>query len=300
MSGIENRDQDLVLSYLDTLQLERKLSDKTIQAYRTDLVIFFKLRKNGYNCLDELTRLDIENFIACDFSSGSGMSTVCRRLSSISGFFRWLFANGFIVQDPTLGIKKPNRIRSLPQIMSENDVESLLSTPDTNSSLGCRDRAFLELLYATGIRVSEACQVDRNALDLRAGFIRVMGKGNRERIVPLGESACYWLEIYLKKFRYLFPGSINRVIFPGRYGEYISRQAAWHRVKIIGNRAGIQCNISPHILRHAFATHLVNNGADLRAVQLLLGHKDLSTTQIYTHVARARMKMLHSMYHPRG
>ena len=290
----------LLIEYLDALQLENNLSDTTIGAYRTDLEIFLKEIIKTNSKLTKIVRGDLERFITFEFLNGHSASTVCRRISTISGFFRWMVSTGILDKNPTKGLKKPRFPRPLPQILSENDVELLLSTPDTTTMLGSRDRAFLELIYATGLRVSEACRLNKNTLSLTAGFVRVFGKGQKERIVPLGENCCYWMAKYLLEFRNFVPEPSGNVVFPGKFGSYMSRQAAWYRIKAIGLDAGIGIAISPHTLRHAFATHLVNNGADLRAVQLLLGHKDLSTTQIYTHVARIRLKTLHSLHHPRG
>jgi len=223
-------------------------------------------------------------------------------LSSIRRFYRYLIREGRIKDDPSARVDMPKLGRPLPKSLTESEVERLLNAPDISSPLGQRDRAMMEVLYSSGLRVSELVRLRMDEINLRQGVLRVIGKGNRERLVPLGEEAQSWLEQYMKTARVelLGPRRVSDYVFPTRRSDHMSRQSFWHAIKRYARLAEIKSPLSPHTLRHAFATHLLNHGADLRAVQMLLGHSDLSTTQIYTHVARERLKELHGKHHPRG
>jgi integrase/recombinase XerD len=227
--------------------------------------------------------------------------STARLLSCLRGFYRHALRQNLIAQDPTLDIALPKMGRPLPKALSEADVEALLAAPDVEDSLGLRDRCMLEVLYACGLRVSELTGLRLDQLNLRQGVVRVTGKGSKERLVPLGEEALSWIERYLREGRaVLLSGQAGDIVFPSRRGTEMTRQTFWHRIKLHASQAGIRGTLSPHTMRHAFATHLLNHGADLRVVQMLLGHSDLSTTQIYTHVARQRLRDLHASHHPRG
>ncbi|MGH8161243.1 MAG: site-specific tyrosine recombinase XerD, partial [Gammaproteobacteria bacterium] len=227
--------------------------------------------------------------------------TIARRLAAIRAFYRYFALRGEIREDPAAELEAPHLPRSLPHGLSESDVEALLAAPDTTGERGLRDRAMLELLYATGLRVSELVTLRLDQLNLRQGAVRVVGKGGSERIVPIGEEARDWLERYLERARAgLLHGRRLDTVFPGTRGAHLTRQAFWSLIRRHAQKAGIDGGISPHRLRHAFATHLLDHGADLRAVQMLLGHRDVTTTQIYTYVARERLKALHAAHHPRG
>jgi integrase/recombinase XerD len=232
---------------------------------------------------------------------GGSPRSAARALSCLRGYYRYLLREGHRDDDPTLDLDSPRLGRPLPKTLSEEEVEALLAAPDTETALGVRDRCMLEVLYACGLRVSELTSLTLSELSLNQGVLRVLGKGGKERLVPIGEEALGWLADYLQGARRELLGEIaSEALFPGRGGRAMTRQTFWHRIKAHSRTAGITRPLSPHVLRHAFATHLVNHGADLRVVQLLLGHSDLSTTQIYTHVARTRLRDLHEKHHPRG
>ena len=287
-------------TYLDALFLERGLSETTLRAYRVDLESVGKYAKSIDKTLDSLTDADINGLIGAFFSSGLKITSIQRKLSALHGFYKFQIRHGRRDDDPMARIQRPSKGRPLPKTLSETDVSRLLEASDTSTTIGLRDRAMLEVLYASGLRVSELCGLERNNINLEQGVVRVLGKGNKERLVPLGDAARDWLTRYLLEARPELPDPRGPSIFPGRTGRAMTRQAFWHRLKWIARAAGVTVDLSPHTLRHAFATHLVNHGADLRVVQLLLGHEDLSTTQIYTHVARERLKQLHAAHHPRG
>ena len=234
--------------------------------------------------------------------AGLTARSTARTLSSVRSFYRYLLRENKVVIDPTLQIDNPKMGRKLPDTLSEQEVEQLLEAPDVETPLGLRDRTMLEFLYAAGLRVSELVNLKITEINLRQGVLRVTGKGSKERLVPIGEEALRWLNGFVKDSRpSLLKGvTASDVVFPSNRGGCMTRQAFWYRVKLHAQTAGIRTHLSPHTLRHAFATHLLNHGADLRVVQLLLGHSDLSTTQIYTHVAKHRLKSLHKQHHPRG
>jgi len=243
----------------------------------------------------------ILDHLAWRLDQGYKPRSTARFLSGLRGFFRYLLREKLIAVDPTLQVEMPQLGRPLPKSLSEADVEALLQAPDLGEAIGQRDRAMLEVLYACGLRVTELVSLTLDQVNLRQGVLRVMGKGSKERLVPMGEEAVVWLERYLRGGRAeLLNGRPSDVLFPSLRGEQMTRQTFWHRIKHQAQVAGIDKSLSPHTLRHAFATHLLNHGADLRVVQMLLGHSDLSTTQIYTHVAKARLQQLHAQHHPRG
>lgn len=286
--------------YLDALYLERGLSETTLSAYRVDLVGADAFAAERGQRLSDLSDADIQEYIGQLFATGRQTSSIQRRLSALHGYFKYLVRTGQRSDDPMARVTRPSKGQMLPKTLSEAEVTRLLDAPDVDSTLGLRDRAMLEVLYASGLRVSELCGLLRSQMSLEQGVVRVIGKGSKERLVPLGDAARHWLEAYLKRARPEFADPAGPAVFPGRTGRPMTRQTFWHRLKQLAVKADIQKDLSPHTLRHAFATHLVNHGADLRVVQLLLGHEDLSTTQIYTYVARERLKQLHSQHHPRA
>ncbi|MEW6446204.1 MAG: site-specific tyrosine recombinase XerD [Pseudomonadota bacterium] len=299
---IPDAEQALLKSVLDQLWLEQGLSRHTLSAYETDLRMFAAwLAKQGSR-LAEVDRAAIMRYMAERLSAGQAPRSMARLLSALRRVFGWLCAHGEIVPDPTLDIPPPRLGRPLPKSLGEADVAALLSAPEIDTPLGLRDRAMLETMYATGLRVSELVALGRAQISLSAGVLRVLGKGRKERLTPLGAEAIHWIERYLAEARpdLLEGRSETDALFVTRRGEGMTRQMFWTLIKRYAIRAGISVPLSPHTLRHAFATHLLNHGADLRVVQMLLGHSDLSTTQIYTHVARARLKALHHEHHPRG
>lgn len=286
-------------AFLDELWLQRGLKPNTLAAYRRDLTGLTEWL--GSKSLLAVSVEDLLRFLAERHDRGYKATSSARMLSSLKGFYRFASGRGMVPEDPTQRLQHPRMGRYLPSILSENDVEKLLQAPDVSTPLGLRDRTMLELLYATGLRVSELVGLELTALNLRQGVVRVIGKGGRERLVPVGEEALSWLETYLQQGRSeLLNRNAPDVLFPSRRGQQMTRQTFWHAIKRYTEQAELGKTISPHTLRHAFATHLLNHGADLRAVQMMLGHADLSTTQIYTHIAQSRLKALHESHHPRG
>lgn len=301
MTKIEIKNQELIDQFLDALWLEKGVSQNTLDAYRTDLVIFANwLEKTHQISLSDARRSDILENLAYRLQQGTKARSTSRLLSCLRGLYRYLVRENKVEEDPTLQIENPKQGRPLPDTLSEDDVEALLNAPDKEQALGQRDRTMLEVLYACGLRVSELVNLEINQINLRQGVIRLFGKGNKERLVPMGEQALDQLEIYFKEVRPLLLKDPSEVVFPSNRGTKMTRQTFWHRIKKYAAQAGIEKHLSPHTLRHAFASHLVNNGADLRVVQLLLGHSDLSTTQIYTHIAQQRLQKMHQQHHPRA
>ena len=287
--------------FLDAIWMERGLSVNTLDAYRADIMALKRWLAKRDVSLIYATRADLLAFIAWRAKEGAKPRSTARQLSSFRRFYRFLLRETVIGEDPTLKIEMPKIGRSLPRSLSEEEVESLLGAPDTRDPLGHRDRTMLEVLYATGLRVTELISLRQSEINLNQGVLRVSGKAERERLIPLGDEAQNWLRDFLDGPRVeILLERQTDYLFPTRRGDRMTRQAFWHIIKRYSKKAEIGGKLSPHTLRHAFATHLLNNGADLRVVQMLLGHSDLSTTQIYTHVARARMKELHSQHHPRG
>ncbi|MEC7139508.1 MAG: site-specific tyrosine recombinase XerD [Pseudomonadota bacterium] len=288
--------------YLDALWLQRGLSENTLAAYRRDLAQTeqWLINNKRSNRLIDASADDLGDFNATRSEQGLARRSAARWLSSVRGFYRYFLREQRLQEDPTQHLEHPKQARELPRSLGASDVENLLAAPDIETTIGLRDRAMLELLYASGLRVSELIALQLVSVNLRQGVVRVVGKGNKERLVPVGETALDWLQRYLREARQELLPAGGSVLFPSRRGRTMTRQTFWHAIKRYALAAGIQKDISPHTLRHAFATHLVDNGADLRAVQMMLGHSDLSTTQIYTHVAQQRLQSLLREHHPRG
>ena len=288
--------------FLDALWMERGLSRNTLAAYRRDLMGFARWLAEHRQCLMMAAqRGDLLAYLADRVAAGAKPRTTARLLSSLRRFYQQAVREGDLQEDPSDRIEAPHVGRSLPTALTEADVESLINAPGVDTSLGLRDRAMLELLYATGLRVSELVELRVLQVNLRQGVVRTLGKGSKERLVPMGEVAAEWLERYQHTARpELLKGRECEQLFVTQRGAGMTRQAFWYLIKKHAQGAGIMKSLSPHTLRHSFATHLLNHGADLRVVQMLLGHSDLSTTQIYTHVARERLKGLHAQHHPRG
>ncbi len=293
LNGAEN---PLVDAFCDALWLEDGLAKNTLASYRRDLGQLGLFLKSIP--LEKAREQDLFGFLA---SRKGKSSSAARMLSTLKRFYGWCLRERHVKADPTLKLDPPKRVQRFPKTLSEADVEALLAAPDANTPLGMRDRTMLEVLYAAGLRVSELISLKVFEVDIGAGVVRVLGKGSKVRLVPLGEEAVDWVRRYLKEFRIkiLKKRSSDQLFITGR-GAGMSRQAFWQNIKRYGRRAVPGKHFSPHVLRHAFATHLINHGADLRVVQMLLGHADISTTQIYTHVARERLKALHAKHHPRG
>ena len=300
-SASVQRSEELVDRFLDAIWMERGLSQNTLGAYRADLMTLGRSLAEQDKPIDLADKADLLAFIAKRVESGAKPRSTARQLSSFRRFFRYIMREGLRDTDPTADIEMPRIGRSLPQTLSEEEVDALLSAPNTDEPLGHRDRAMLELLYATGLRVSELINIQQSQINFNEGVLRIVGKGDRERLIPLGEESQRWIRDFIDgpRMEILLERQTD-YLFPTRRGDRMTRQAFWHIIKRYAAKAGIRKKLSPHSLRHAFATHLLNRGADLRVVQLLLGHSDLSTTQIYTHVARERLKDLHSEHHPRG
>jgi len=298
--GIAITNAELIDVFCDQLWLRDGLAATSLASYRRDLVAWS--RWLGTRGLLTATRTDVEAWLAAQFEAKAKASSVARRLSAVKRFYRLQVERDGIGEDPTLRVRAPRKARRLPKLLSEAQVEALLAAPDVATALGLRDRTMLETLYATGLRVSELVGLKLAQVSLDVGVVRVLGKGSKERLVPLGDEAAAWIERYRKEVRpeLAGPARNDHLFLTARHGP-LTRQAFWALVKRHALRAGLSpAALSPHVLRHAFATHLLNHGADLRVVQLLLGHADITTTTIYTHVARERLKALHALHHPRG
>lgn len=294
---------DLLDEFCDALWLEDGLSRNTLESYRRDLHKFAEwLNIQHGKPVAEASHADIQGFLAHLFTDESAKaSSTSRAISSLKRLFRYLLRQNKILIDPTLQIATPKLPRILPKTLTEADVELLLNAPDVGTPLGMRDRTMFEVLYATGLRVTELVGLSIAQVSLDMGVVRVMGKGSKERLVPLGEEALDWLQKYITGMRpILLSGKLSDALFVTQRGGAMTRQMFWYLIKRHARQGGLNKPLSPHTLRHAFATHLLNHGADLRVVQMLLGHSDISTTQIYTHVARERLKSLHAKHHPRG
>lgn len=294
-------DEQCIEAFLDALWMERGLSDLTLAAYRSDLGGFARwLTGRDANLLSAGRGLVLE-YLAGRAQSGARPRSTARLLSALRRFYRYQVREGRVPSDPTALVESPKLGRPLPGALSEAEVEALLAAPNADEPIGLRDRAMLELLYAAGLRVSELVGLKLDQLNARQGVVRTFGKGSKERLVPVGDEALASIGEYLSRGRpALLAGRTSPHLFVTQLGDGMTRQAFWYRIKHYARLAGISRKLSPHTLRHSFATHLLNHGADLRVVQLLLGHSDLSTTQIYTHVARQRLRDLHSKHHPRG
>ena len=294
--------QALIDRFLDDFWSERGVSRNTLASYERDLRLLCHWLDERGSALEQAGRGELLEYLASRVREGAKSATTARLLSSVRRFYRWQVRENRRKDDPTAQIEAPKQGRHLPNTLSEAEVDALLQAPDTEHPLGLRDRAMLELLYATGLRVSELVGIRLGELSLQHGVIRITGKGNKERLVPMGEEAHDWLQTYLRDARpVLMQGKgITEDVFVTNRGSGMTRQMFWVMIQRYAGAAGIIRSISPHTLRHAFATHLLNHGADLRVVQMLLGHSDLSTTQIYTHVAQARLQDVHRQHHPRG
>lgn len=294
-------DEAIIESFLDTMWMERGLTENTLTAYRFDLQGTAQWLVRHKKTLMTAQRADLLALLAARVREGVRARTTARLLSVLKRFYQYQVREGRLVEDPSLLVDAPRLPKSLPKSLTENEVEALLAAPPLDDMLGLRDRTLLEVLYATGLRVSELVGLRCNQVNLRQGVVRITGKGAKERLVPVGEVALDWITRYMEQARpELVRSHPSDILFPTRRGKVMTRQAFWQLVKRYAIHAGILHEPSPHTLRHAFATHLLNHGADLRVVQMLLGHASISTTQIYTHVARERLKILHAKHHPRG
>ena len=292
----------LIDLFLNEYWIEKGLSENTVQSYRLDLTALCDwLDKNDLS-LETLDAVDLQAFLGERLEKGYKATSTARMLSAIRKLFQYLYREKYRVDDPSAVLSSPKLPSRLPKYLTEQQVSDLLNTPDVDVPLELRDKAMLELLYATGLRVTELVSLTIENMSVQQGVVRVIGKGNKERIVPMGKEAAYWVRQFMLYGRpVLLNGQSSDVVFPSQRAQQMTRQTFWHRVKHYAILADIDSDaLSPHVLRHAFATHLVNHGADLRVVQMLLGHTDLSTTQIYTHVAKERLKRLHERFHPRG
>lgn len=292
----------IIEHFLNDVWLEENLADNTIHAYRFDLQFFSQWVAKQHLSLIRLDKVDLQTFLGELYQQGYQATTVARMLSALRKFFRYLYQENYRTDDPTALLSSPKLPSNLPKSLSEKQVTELLHAPNPDDPIELRDKAMMELLYASGLRVTELVSLTLENINLEQGVVRVVGKGSKERIVPMGEDAVYWLKQFMAFSRpFLLGENQHSVLFPSRLGKKMTRQTFWHRIKHYAILAHIERELlSPHTLRHAFATHLVNHGADLRVVQMLLGHSDLSTTQIYTHVAKERLKLLHEKYHPRS
>lgn len=296
------QDSELTDQFLDALWIERNLAQNTLSSYRQDLQTLTGWLAHHQLTLLSLSALDLQQFLAERVEGGYKATSSARLLSCMRRMFQYLYREKLRLDDPSAMLAAPKLPQRLPKDLSEAQIERLLQAPNSDVPLELRDKAMLELLYATGLRVTELVGLTMSDMSLRQGVVRVIGKGNKERLVPLGEEAVYWIEHYLEHGRpWLLNGQTLDVVFPSNRAQQMTRQTFWHRIKHYATLAGIDSEkLSPHVLRHAFATHLLNHGADLRVVQMLLGHSDLSTTQIYTHVATERLRLLHKQHHPRA
>ena len=300
-AAVSAESEALIDKFIDAIWMERGLSKNTLGAYRADLMALARWLPSIGSAVESASKADLLAFIAHRVENGAKPRSTARQLSSYRRYYRYLAREKLIETDPTVDIEMPRIGRSLPKSLSEAEVEALLSAPAVDDPLGHRDRTMLELLYATGVRVSELINLKLGQINLNQGVLRIVGKGDRERLIPLGDESQRWLREFIDGPRVeILLERQTDYVFPTRRGDRMTRQAFWHIIKRYAQKAGVGRKMSPHTLRHAFATHLLNNGADLRVVQLLLGHSDLSTTQIYTHVARERLKDLHARHHPRG
>ncbi|HDM8434298.1 TPA: site-specific tyrosine recombinase XerD [Yersinia enterocolitica] len=299
---MQQQNNPLIEQFLDALWLERNLAENTLASYRLDLHALSGWLEHHSSDLLRAGSQDLQSFLAERIEGGYKATSSARLLSAMRRLFQYLYREKLREDDPTALLSSPKLPQRLPKDLSEAQVDALLNSPNVDIPLELRDKAMLEVLYATGLRVSELVGLTISDVSLRQGVVRVIGKGNKERLVPLGEEAVYWIENYMEHGRpWLINGQSLDVLFPSNRSQQMTRQTFWHRIKHYAILAGIDSErLSPHVLRHAFATHLLNHGADLRVVQMLLGHSDLSTTQIYTHVATERLKLLHQQHHPRA
>ncbi len=299
MLTVHSMKTELLEKFITFLAVEKGLARNTLDSYERDLrkyLGFIKTKKP-----DDISASDVKSFLIWLSSTGIAAPSIARCLAALRGFHKYLMTDGFSKKDPTINLETPRGWKRLPKTLSGAGVEALLKQPDPATPIGIRDKAMLELLYATGLRVSELVGLKTKDINLERGFLIVIGKGSKERAVPLGDMAVYFVQTYLDRGRsVLLKGWDSDHLFISSRHRRITRQMFWERVKHYARRAGIEQGVSPHTLRHSFATHLLDNGADLRAVQAMLGHSDISTTQIYTHISRERLRKIHEKYHPRG
>ncbi|KFZ31721.1 hypothetical protein IDSA_03255 [Pseudidiomarina salinarum] len=292
---------EIISGFLDRLWLKQGVSKNTSAAYQNDLRSFqdYLTRQKSSDLL-AVTAGDLEDYLLWRRQQGLSPRSTARALSALKKFYQYARTENLCASDPTARLLRPKQPQAIPHSLSESEVNALLEAPDTEDPIHLRDRAMLEVLYATGLRVTELVHLTMSQVSLQQELVRVVGKGNKERLVPLGEEAMDWLQRYLREARRAIHQQPGDWVFVTRRGGPLTRQAFWHRIKFYAGQADIRSHLSPHTLRHAFATHLLNHGADLRVLQMLLGHSDLSTTQIYTHVARERLQQLHATHHPRA
>jgi integrase/recombinase XerD len=291
-----------VAAYLRHLEVERRMAANTLEAYRRDLERLSRFAAAEGRAIAHLTRADLEAFIRDVMASGLSPTSSARVVAAVRGFYRFLRVTGQVDVNPALELRAPRLMATLPRFLSFDDVDRLIAAPDTSTPKGLRDRALIEVLYATGLRVSELVGLRLTDVRLDEGYVQCLGKGRKERIVPLGDAAMHWVRRYVAEGR---PALSRRRDSPwlfvnARGGQRLSRLGCWKVLKDLGRRAGVRAHLSPHVLRHSFATHLLERGADLRAIQVMLGHADLSTTQVYTHVLEARLRQLYDRFHPRA
>lgn len=300
MSDLSAQNRDCIDAYIDATWVEKGLSQNSLDSYRADLAKLALFAEAQSLLLTQLGAAELNRYFDGCLARGLGHRSLARYLSCFKGFFQYLYREQRIDQDPSCHLQAPKLGRSLPKSLTEDDIEALLAAPELDDPIQARDLAMMELLYACGLRVSELVGLQLSQINLRQGVVLITGKGGKERLVPMGEQALDCLAEYIQRTRPLLLKAASDVCFPSKRGTQMTRQTFWHRIKYYAQVAGIEKDLSPHVLRHAFATHLLNHGADLRVVQLLLGHSDLSTTQIYTHVAQHRLSKLHAEHHPRG
>ncbi|WP_070962277.1 site-specific tyrosine recombinase XerD [Vibrio sonorensis] len=302
MSKVNSADQGIVEQFLDSMWMERGLSENTLASYRADLVKLLQWMGEHNYKLSFISLDGLQEYQSWLIKKKFKETSRARMLSAIRRLFQYLHREKVRADDPTALMVSPKLPKRLPKDLTEKQVEDLLNAPDPNDPVELRDKAMLELLYATGLRVTELVSLTTENISIRQGVVRVIGKGGKERLVPMGENAIEWIETFLTQGRSILLGEqTSDIVFPSKRARQMTRQTFWHRIKYYALQAGIRAeDLSPHVLRHAFATHLLNYGADLRVVQMLLGHSDLSTTQIYTHVATERLKQIHSEHHPRA
>lgn len=299
VDALTTANREAIEAFADAMWLESGLSKNTLMAYRSDLSQF-ALFLDGLDLLN-VSQVEVQKYLAHCMVNGLKGSSSARVLSTLRRFYRYCIREGRLQDDPCAQVMSPKLGRPLPKSLSEDEVEALLQAPDLRKAIGLRDKAMLETLYATGLRVSELVGLNMVELNLSVGVLRIVGKGNKERLVPIGEQASQCLQDYQAQSRpALLKEKVSDAVFVTARGSSMTRQAFWYLIKKYAQQAGIQSVLSPHTLRHAFATHLLNHGADLRSIQMLLGHADLSTTQIYTHIARERLQSMHARHHPRG
>lgn len=292
---------DTVEQFIEFLWVEQGLSDNTLSSYRTDLKKYSEWLSNNEFDLLSAESSTLQAYLSWRYQSQLSARSTARFLSTIRRFYGFCVQQNLMSQDPSLNITSPKLGKSLPHSLTEQETLRLIQAPEIETVIGARDKAMIELLYSSGLRVTELISLEMSQMGLRQGVLRIIGKGNKERLVPIGEDALLAIEYYLSQSRpELLSGKTCDVVFLSTRAKQMTRQTFWHRIKIYAKQAGIKKHLSPHTLRHAFATHLLNHGADLRTLQMLLGHSDLSTTQIYTYVAKERLKQLHQTHHPRG